>query len=104
MRSYLSATDSNGRLLNPTTAYVDDFNGDGQVDALVTSYQSIVLLIGQGDGKFGNRTVTGNQLIVVDDGDSPQWSNVSQTDGKAIDFDGNGKLDFLFGDGRAKAI
>ncbi|MFO1065375.1 MAG: FG-GAP-like repeat-containing protein [Pirellulales bacterium] len=101
-RAYLSSTDSNGRLLNPTSAYIDDFNGDGKVDALVTGYQSVVLLSGQGNGRFGDRTEQGNKVLVVDDGDSPQWSNISQTDGRAPDVDGNGLPDFVFGDGSSE--
>lgn len=99
VRGYLTATNNNGSLLNPTSAYLDDFDGDGKIDALVSTYQTILLLAGQGNGRFGDRTPTGNLVLVANDGDTPQWPNRSQADGRAPDFDGNGLLDFVFGDG-----
>ncbi len=99
IRSYFAANNISGTPISPTSAYIDDFNGDGHVDALITSWQVIVLLSGQGDGKFGNRTAEGNKLILGNDSADPQWVLIAQNDGSALDFDGNGRLDFVLGDG-----
>ncbi len=97
-RSYFDSNNTGGRNVYPTTAYIDDFDGDGKADALLSTNLGIILLKGQGDGQFGNGTQAGNAVVVNSNFDNPNWPGIVNTDGKGKDLNGDGKLDFVFGD------
>ncbi len=97
-RSYFNSSNTGARNVSPTTAYIDDFDGDGKADALVSSNLGVVLLQGQGNGQFGNGTQSGNAVVVNSNFDEPRWPGIANSDGRGEDLNGDGKLDFLFGD------
>ena len=97
-RSYFNSDNTGGRNINPTTAYVDDFDGDGKADALVSSPTGVALLKGQGNGQFGNGTQSGNAVVVNSNFDDPNWPGIVNSDGRGKDLNGDGKLDFVFAD------
>ena len=97
-RSYFNSDNTGGRNINPTTAYVDDFDGDGKADALVSSPTGVALLKGQGNGLFGNGTQSGNAVVVNSNFDDPNWPGIVNSDGRGKDLNGDGKIDFVFGD------
>ena len=97
-RSYFNSSNTGARNVNPTTAYIDDFDGDGKADALVSTGSGVILLKGQGNGQFGNGTQSSNAVIVNNNFDDPNWPGIANSDGRGKDLDGDGKLDFVFGD------
>ncbi len=97
-RSYFASNNPAGRLINPTSAYVDDFDGDQHVDVMLSSNFGVVLLQGQGDGRFGDGTAAGNRVVVIYNFDSPSWPVIQNSDGRAKDIDGDGNPDFVFGE------
>ncbi len=97
-RSYFNSNNSGDRTVNPSTAYIDDFNGDKKADALLSTNLGIILLKGQGNGQFGNGTQSGNAVVVNSNFDNPNWPGIVNSDGRGKDLNGDGKLDFVFGD------
>ncbi len=91
--SLLAATQGFSIGGSPTTrAVLADFNGDGDLDFVISDNQSsIVLALGNGDGTFQATPVTD---IVVPAGSSNIGGAVSIA---SADFDGNGHPDFVVG-------
>ena len=96
-RAFYSSTNTGARNMNPTSAYIDDFDGDGKADALFSSPQGIALLKGQGSGQFGNNTQSENAIVAIDNSDDPRSPGIVNSDGRGKDLNGDGKLDFVFG-------
>ncbi len=79
-----------------TRAVLADFNGDGDLDFIISDNQSsIVLAFGNGDGTFQAAPVTD---IVVSAGSSNIGGAISVA---SADFDGNGSPDFVIGQSSA---
>ena len=97
-RSYFDSNNTGGRNVNPTTAYIDDFDSDGKADVLVSGPGGIILLKGQGNGQFGNGTQSGNAVIFNSNFDDPNSPGIANSDGRGKDLNGDGELDFVFGD------
>jgi RHS repeat-associated protein len=96
-QTYFTGANTGARNIHPTSAYIDDFDGDGKADALFSGPLGIVLLKGQGNGRFGDGTQSGNAIVAVDHFDDPRWPGIANSDGRGNDLNGDGKLDFVFG-------
>lgn len=103
-RSFYSPSNSAGSQFNPHSAYVFDYDQDGKVDIVVSAHQGVVMLKGQGDGRFGNGTLQGNPVLVIGNFDYPAWPLVAQSDGRPVDLNGDQRPDFVFGDGQSSSI
>ena len=94
---------------NPTSGYIADYNQDGKTDIVVATVDAFILLIGNGDGSFGDSTEFGNRLIAVTPASSTSFPlqifpNAGRNDGKAPDINADGIPDFVFGNDRADQL
>lgn len=107
---FIQANNFNSNANNPLSAYLDDYDSDGQTDVLVSTHASnFFLLKGNNDGTFGNNTEDGNRLVAVNSG--PNYGNELQlfpsagrNDGRAPDLNGDGAPDFVFGNQQSPEV
>lgn len=87
--------------VQPITAYFGDFDGDGINDASVSSAANgLLFLKGTGTGTFGDGTAAGNRFNIaayVNYGTNT-FPATYHGDGVPYDFNGDGKLDVIYGD------
>ncbi len=100
--TFFMVGNSRGGYTNPTSGYLADFSRDGKTDIVVSTFGVFILLVGNGDGTFGDATENGNRLVAVNPASSYStplqlFPNVGRNDGKAPDLNDDGIPDFVFG-------
>ncbi|MFN0052047.1 MAG: FG-GAP-like repeat-containing protein, partial [Planctomycetales bacterium] len=92
---------------NPISAYFGDFDHDGKIDAEVsTATLGLFFLRGTGDGHFGDGTAGGNRanIPIFQPTGFDNFPSAYHGDGLARDFNGDGELDVIFGNGASAQL
>ena len=92
--SFHSSSNPGGSNFQAISGYFDDFDGDGNVDALISGPFGATLMRGQGDGRFGNGAPSGSVTLLPY---QVEWRGIGQHSGRGLDLNGDEHLDFVFG-------